>query len=109
HGVAQPRLARFAGGTHGREDAAAARVQLLVARAAGPERELVDTVAAERGVRVAVDEAGDRAEAAARELLDLAVERRQVAHPPDRLDRLAAAEHERVLEHVHLAERAAAE
>ena len=93
----------------GREDAAAGGVQLLVARAAGAERELVHAVAAERGVRVAVDEARDRAQAAAVELDDVAVERRQVAHPPDRLDRVAGAEDERVLEHLDLAERRAAE
>ena len=60
-------------------------------------------------MRVAVDEARDRAEAAAVDLDDVAVERRQVAHAPDRLDRLAAAEDVRVLEHVDLAERGPAQ
>ena len=59
----------------GREDAAAGGVQLLVARAGRAQRELLDAVAGERRVRVAVDEARDGAEAAAVELLDLAVER----------------------------------
>ena len=80
-------------------------MQLLVARAAGAQRELVDAVAAERRVRVAVDEPRDRAEPAAVDLVDVAVERRQVAHPPHRLDRVAVAEDVRVLEHLDLAER----
>ena len=92
----------------GREDAAARRVQLLVARAAGAERELVDAVAAERRMRVAVDEPGNRAEPGAVELLDLAVDRLEVAHPPDRGDRLAAAEDVRVLDHVDRAQVGAA-
>ena len=58
----------------GREDAAACRVQLLVARAARAQGELLDAVAAERGMRVAVDEPRQRAETAAVELLDVAVE-----------------------------------
>ena len=84
-------------------------MQLLVARAAGAERELVHAVAAERGMRVAVDEARDRAQPAAVELDDVAVERRQVAHPPDGLDRVAVAEDERVLEHLDVAERRSAQ
>ena len=80
-------------------------MQLLVARPAGAERELVHAVAAERGMRVAVDKARNRAQPAAVELRDVAVERRQVAHPPDGLDRVAGAEDERVLEHLDLAER----
>ena len=64
---------------------------------------------AKHGVRVAVDEPGERAEAAAVELLDLAVERRKLGHRPDRLDPPVAAENEGVLDHVHLAERGAAQ
>ena len=85
--VAQAVLAERARRADGREDAAARGVQLLVARAGGAKRELLDPVAAQRRMRVTVDEARDRAEAATVELLDVAVERRQVAHPPDRLDR----------------------
>ena len=92
-------------GADGRENAAAACVQLLVARARGAERELVDTVAAERRVRVAVDEAGNRAQAATVQLTDVAVERRQVAHAADGLDRVARAEDVRVLDQLDLAER----
>ncbi len=88
----------------GREDPAAGGVQLLVARAPGAERELVDAVAAERRVRVAVDEARDGAEPAPVELLQLAAERRQVAHPPDRLDAVAGAEDEGVLDHLDVGE-----
>ena len=75
-------------------------MQLLVARAGGAQRELVDPVAAPRRVGVAVDEPGDRAEPATVELLELAVERGQVAHAPDRRDRVAVAEDERVVDHV---------
>jgi len=93
----------------GREDAAAAGVQLFVAGAAGAERELVDAVAAEGRVRVAVDEARDRAEPAAVHLDDLARDGGEVAHAPHRLDRLAAAEHVRVLDQLDLAERGPAQ
>ena len=75
-------------------------MQLLVARPGGAERELVDPVAAPRGMCVAVDEARDRAEAATVELLEVAVERSQVAHAPDRRDPVAVAEDERVVDHV---------
>ena len=92
-----------------REDAAAGGMKLLVARPAGAERELVRAVAAERGMRVAVDKARDRAQPAAVELRDVTVERRHVAHPPDGLDRVAGAENERVLEHLDLAERRSAQ
>ncbi len=84
-------------------------MQLLVARARSAERELLDTVAAERRVRVAVDEPGNRAQSASVELLHVAVERRQVAHATDGLDRAARAEHVRVLEHVDVAERRSAQ
>ena len=83
-------------------------MQLLVARAAGAEGELLDAVAAESRVRVAVDEARDRAEAAPIDLDDVAVERRQVAHAADGGDRVVLAEDERVLEDVDLAERSPA-
>ena len=75
-------------------------MELFVARAAGAERELAHAVAAERRMRVAVDEPGDGAEPGAVELLDLTVDRLEVAHPPDRNDRLATTEDVRVLEHV---------
>jgi hypothetical protein len=50
-------------------------VNLLVRRARGPQLELVDPIADEARVRVAIDEAGDRAAAPAVELLRLAAER----------------------------------
>src|SRR5579862_8804333 len=56
-------------------------------------------------MRVTVDETGNRTQPAAVDLADVAVDRRQVAHPPDRLDRVARAEDESVLEHLDLAER----
>ena len=55
-----------------REDPAARRVQLLVAGAAGAQVELRDAVAAERRVRVAVDEAGHRTATGTVELVDVA-------------------------------------
>jgi hypothetical protein len=79
-------------------------MQLLVARAGCPERELVHAVSAERGMRVAVDETGDCTQAATVQLRDLAAERRQVAHSPDGFDGAVGAEHERVFEQVDLAE-----
>ena len=97
-------LPRRAGRPDRGEDAAARGVQLLVARPARAKRELVDAVAAEGRVRVTVDEAGNGAEPPALHLRDVAVESREVAHPSDRLDRLAVAEDERVLEHLDLAE-----
>ena len=88
-----------------REDPAARRVQLLVRRAGRAQRELLDPVAAERGMRVTVDEARHGAEPAAVELLDLVRQGRQVAHPADRLDAPGAAEQIRVVDHVDVGER----
>ena len=80
-------------------------MELLVARSARAERELVHAVAAERGVRVAVDEPRDRTQPPAVDLGDVAGERRKVAHPSDRLDPVGGTEDEGVLEHLDLAER----
>ena len=88
----------------GGEDAAASCVQLLVARARRAERELVDAIAAERRMRVTVDEAGNRTQAASVELMHVAVECRQVAHAADGLDRVAGAEDVRVLDQLDVAE-----
>ena len=109
-GFAQALLARGTRRADGREDAAAAGVQLLVARAARAQRELLDAVAAERRMRMAVDEPRDRAEPAAVDLDDLAVEQpagRACAPPPRSTS--PRAEHVRVLEHVDLAERGPAQ
>ena len=103
---AEPVLAGGAGRADGREDAAAGGVQLLVARAGRAERELLDAVAPEARVRVAVDEPGDRAEAAPVELDDVAVERGRSRHPADGDDRVAVAEDVRVVEPLDVAERA---
>jgi hypothetical protein len=54
---------------------------------------------------VAVDEAGDRREPTPVELLDLAVERPELAHAADRLDGAVATEDERVLQHLDPGER----
>ena len=92
----------------GRQDAPACGVELLVARAAGAERELRHTVTAECRVRVAVDEPGNGAQPGAVELLHVAGDRREVAHPSDRCDRRAAAEHVGILDHAHRTEVGAA-
>ncbi len=84
-------------------------VQLLVARARGAERELLDAVAAERRMRMAVDEAGDRAEPAPVELDDVAVDRPEIRHAPDVDDPVVGAQDERVVDPVDVGERAAAE
>ena len=93
---------------HRREDPAAARVQLFVRRPRCTARELVDAVAAPPRMRVAVDEARDRAQAAAVELVDVARERPEVAHATKGLDLAAAAEDVRVLVHEYVAEVATA-
>ena len=80
-------------------------MQLLVARPAGAERELLDAVAAESRMRVAVDEARDRAQPSTVHLDDISAERREVAHAPDRVDHLARAEDKSILEDFDVAER----
>ena len=109
NGRSQAAFACCARRPDGREDAAAACVQLLVARPACAERELLDAIAAERGVGVTVDEARDRTEPAAVELDDLSLQGGQLPHPTHRLDRLAAAQHVRVLERLDLPECRAAQ
>ncbi len=93
----------FAGSScraNGGEDPAARRVELLVARTRCPQRELLDAVAREARVGMAVDEARDRAEPAAVELLDLVVEWGEVAHPADGLDPSVRAQHVGGLDHI---------
>ena len=105
------REVRVVGGSrraHRREDAAAAGVQLLVRRPGGAQRELLDAVAGEARVRVAVDEARDRREPATVDLLDVVIEARQVAHRSRRRDATVLAQHVRVSDDVDLAQRVAA-
>ncbi len=109
HDIGELFLGGRARGADGREDPAAGGVQLLVGRARGAEGELLDAVAREAGVRVAVDEPGDRAQAAAVELLDLALERSEVAHRPDPGDVALLTEDIGVDNHLDLPERAAAQ
>src|SRR5439155_677264 len=96
------------GGANGCENPAARGVQLLVGRACRAQSELVDAVAGEAGVRVAVDEAGKGAKPTAVELFDVAVEGREVAHAADSGDPAVLTENVRLLEDIHLAERRAA-
>ena len=65
--------------------------------------------AAERRVGVAVHQARDGAQPPTVELDDLALDRREVAHPSDGLDRVAGTEDKRVFEHVDLVERRSAQ
>ncbi|MGZ4424856.1 MAG: hypothetical protein ACXVZK_09285 [Gaiellaceae bacterium] len=88
----------------GGHDSASRGVELLVRRTGRAERELLHAVAGKAGVRVAVDEPGDRAEPAPVDLLHLAVEPRKVAHAADALDRSAGTEDVRVFDHVDLDE-----
>ena len=97
-----------AGRAHGGEDAAAGLVELEIVGARGAERELVDAIAGEARVRVAVDQAGHGAEPARVELVDLAVQRRQILHPADGLDDAVPAQDVRGFENVDLAEGRAA-
>ena len=108
-GLTQAALAGGARGRHRREDPASCRVQLLVRRAGGTERELLDPVAGKARVRVAVDEARDRAAPPPVDLLHVAVDRLEVAHAPDRHDLRPLAEDERVLDDRDLAEECSAQ
>jgi hypothetical protein len=86
-------LTRRARRTDGGQDPAAARVQFLVRRASGTERELLDPVACEAGVRVAVDEARDRRQSASVELLDVTRDGPEIAHAPHGGDTAFLAHH----------------
>ena len=108
NGVRQRRLARPPCLTHSREDPAARSVQLFVGRAGCAERELLDAVAREARMGVAVDQAGHGAEPVPVQLLDVALERAEVAHPADCGDRRAVAQHVCVFEHLDLAQGLAA-
>src|SRR5205823_6632222 len=109
HGRVERARAGRARRAHGREDAAARGMELLVRRTASSQRELVDAVAREARVRVTVDEARYRDERTAVELLDIAVERPEVAHPPDCGDAPLLAEHVRIADDVHASERVASQ
>src|SRR5438094_6054512 len=71
--IGQARFARRPGRPHGRENAPAGRVELLVGGAGGPQLELVDAVAGKAGVRVAVDQPREGAQTTTVELLELPV------------------------------------
>ena len=104
----EPLLAGLAGRPNRREDAPAARVELLVGGAGRSQRELLDPVAGEARVRMAVDEPGNRREAPAVELDDVGAERPQVAHAPDRADPAVFAEHVCVVGHRDVPQRVTA-
>jgi hypothetical protein len=60
-------------------------------------------------MRVAVDETRDGAEPASVDILDVAGERREVAHGSHRLDPSVAGDEKRVLDHLDVPELASAE
>ena len=104
--VGRARSARRAGR---REDPTAGSEELLVARTAGAERELVGAIAGEGGVRVAVDEAGHGRAPPSVQLLDVPVEGRQRPHRSERLDAIAVDQDVGVLHDFELSERSAAQ
>ena len=57
-------------------------MKLFVGRPARAEIEFVHPVSGEARMRMAVDESGDRAEAATVELVDVIAELRHLGHPP---------------------------
>src|SRR4029077_380039 len=101
HGDGELSVGAVTGRPNRGKNSAPGRVQLLVARATGAQGELLDAVAEKGRMRVAVDEARDRAKAGAVELLDLSVDG-EVAHWPGGRHGAALAEHEGVLDHLEL-------
>src|ERR1700693_2672652 len=102
-------LAYGQGHLRGREDAAAGSVELLVARALRAKLELVHAVARKTRMRVAIDEPGHSTDDSAVELLDLSVERLELAHPADGRDPPRFTEEIRVLHDLDVAERLSAQ
>ena len=84
-------------------------MQRLVARTGRPQFEFVDAIARETGVRVAVHESGDGAEAATVQLLDLALglaqARAKLSHRAERGDSSVFAQHVRVADDLDIRER----
>ena len=108
HRLAKPVLAGRSSRLDGRQDSAARRMQLLVARSARAQLELDGTVARETRVRMAVDEPGERAQPPPVELLDVPFEHTEVGHPPHFGDAALLAEDERAFEDVDPSEIGAA-
>ena len=91
------------------QDAAAGRVQLLVGRSRGAQRELLDAVACKARVRVAVDEARDGTAPRRVELLDVAGERAELAHAPHLHDLRSLHEDVRTLDDHHFPQQRSAQ
>ena len=100
---------RRARAAHRGHDPAAARVQFFVRRTCRAQRELVDTIAREARMRVAVDEPWDGAEPAPVELDDVALQAAELAHGADARDEAALAQDERLLDRLDASEVRAAE
>jgi hypothetical protein len=77
----------------GGENPAPGCVQLLVGGSGGTPGELVDTVARETGMRMAVDEPRNGGQAAAVQLVDVPVEPAELVHAPDSSHAAVLAEH----------------
>ena len=91
-GLGEQLLAGGAGGANRREDPAAGGVQLLVGRTRSAQRELVDAVAGEARMGMAVDEPRDRNQAAGVELVEVAEPGWEVSHRAGRGDPAVLAE-----------------
>ncbi len=79
-------------------------MELLVGGTPGPERELVDPVAGETRMGMAIDESRNRRKPSTVDFIHAGNVRRQIAHRADRLDPAVAAEDERVLDDPDVAE-----
>ena len=100
HRLAEPVLAGRSSRLDGRQDSAAGRMELLVARSARAQLELNGAVARETRMRMAVDETGERTQPPPVELLDVSVEHTEVGHLPHFGDAALLAEDERAFEDV---------
>jgi hypothetical protein len=110
YSLAQAGLSSRPRRAHGRLDPTARSVQLFVARAGSPQRELADAIAPEGRVCMAVDQPWDCAEAAGVDFFALRIGSypTELVHLPDGHDSLVVAEDECALDDVDLAERATA-
>src|SRR5262245_54936838 len=104
HRVAQVALVPCARRADGRENPAACRMQLLVARAARAQRELLDAVPQKARVRVTVCETRNRTESGSIDLLNLALDRAELGHRAARDDSAVLAQDEGLLDDLDLAQ-----
>ena len=72
-------------------------MQLLIGRTSGAERELLDAIAREAGMRMTVDETGDSGKPAAVDLDNVVAKPSEPPHWPDVSDMTVLAQDVRVL------------